>query len=244
MRCTECGRAAKSERRLRRTRRCKRLVAAGLLLGVTPFVVRTAEVAVKDGWRAAVPTTALIVAFPYLPDDMVSNSQWSLAARLGSGRASAWQKSLFQNTDALREILRKEMWGEDPKSAAAAAEALVMLTPDRASLIDEITQLLNERPEMDANVLSLLAEHEDCRTEQLASLLEQLLAVDNVARQCAAATACGHYGPLGRRFLPALLALEEKGGAWLHTCARGAIARILQLNLRPEEEDPVCKYPR
>ena len=95
MRCPECGREAKSEKRFFRTRRRWRVVAfaAVPLLAGTATALHVRATQTTNGWWANVPTTALI----YIVDDQSSaKALGELASRVyerGEPIASQWQFS-------------------------------------------------------------------------------------------------------------------------------------------------------
>ncbi len=62
--CPECGRAAKTERRLGKTRR--RWITAILcgLIAIAGYLTTLAPVAYRDGWHRAVPTSVLVFLAP------------------------------------------------------------------------------------------------------------------------------------------------------------------------------------
>ena len=64
--CSECGFAAKRERKLFRGKRCWKLVFVSLLLFAGSYSIRVTPDVKDRGWPAAVPTTVLIVSLPWL----------------------------------------------------------------------------------------------------------------------------------------------------------------------------------
>jgi hypothetical protein len=67
--CPECGRIAKSERRMKKTRRRWRWVPVAALLMLCGYITQLVPEARSNGWPSVVPTTALIAASPWLVRD-------------------------------------------------------------------------------------------------------------------------------------------------------------------------------
>ena len=63
-RCSECGYLARKERKLHKTRRHWRWAMIGVVVLVGAVTAGTTPKVKRDGWWAAVPTTALIIALP------------------------------------------------------------------------------------------------------------------------------------------------------------------------------------
>ena len=64
--CSECGYTAKKERRLFKARRRWRYVWLALLMLLAGHALRITPDVKQRGWVAAVPTTVLIAALPWL----------------------------------------------------------------------------------------------------------------------------------------------------------------------------------
>lgn len=118
LRCPECGRVARSERRLHRTRRRWRravfaagIVALGLALAAGPVVRR-------HGWSRLIPTTALVVVLPRLEHD---DARGLLARRIdGMWR---WQARWLASSTVT------QLNSPDAARRLAGAELLHMLSP-------------------------------------------------------------------------------------------------------------------
>lgn len=121
LKCSECGHEAPSERALHKPRRRWKLTAALLCL-IALCQLSWLETRISQGgWLAAVPTEALIVSMPYVPDwclqggDADSAQDRSLQGRLirrtaparlrrwTDDRATGWALS----TDRPRELIRR-----------------------------------------------------------------------------------------------------------------------------------------
>jgi hypothetical protein len=109
LRCPECGREARREGSLHRTRRRWRGVCIALVVMLAASPVWSVPRIRRDGWFGAVPTTILALAAP------MGGSQWEVAytpdwrvlkpphgscldltlERLNSERAWSWQSQLF-----------------------------------------------------------------------------------------------------------------------------------------------------
>src|SRR5262245_55198026 len=80
--CPECGRRARSERDLRRTRRRWRWAAASLPLFLAAYVAFATPRIVRSGWIGLVPTTGLIWwVGRYEPPEVYANSKMSAPTR-------------------------------------------------------------------------------------------------------------------------------------------------------------------
>ena len=64
MKCPECGRSVKQEKKLWRKRIRKRRVGLMLLLLATSYAGSVGERVAKHGWPQAVPSTLLIAGYP------------------------------------------------------------------------------------------------------------------------------------------------------------------------------------
>lgn len=69
LRCPECGREARRESRMHRSRRKRWAVLAACVLATFAWCASKVPIARRSGWPAAVPTTAMIVAIPWLCSD-------------------------------------------------------------------------------------------------------------------------------------------------------------------------------
>src|SRR5262245_34729523 len=67
--CSECGHAAKRERRLFKARRRWRLAGVALLMWIGGYALSVTPDFKQRGWIAAVPTKALILSMPFLHPD-------------------------------------------------------------------------------------------------------------------------------------------------------------------------------
>ena len=75
--CPECGRVARRELELGRTRRRKRLVVAAVLLVAAGQLGWLEGRVRRGGWLAAVPTEVLIVLIPQVPQEWLSRPRGS-----------------------------------------------------------------------------------------------------------------------------------------------------------------------
>src|SRR5262245_31316552 len=90
--CTECGRDAKRERRLFRTRRHWKAAWLGLVLLVAGLGSYVGGEVHRDGWIRATPTVAYIVALPWLDQ---STTLRELYSRIDSGDLRQWEYRLL-----------------------------------------------------------------------------------------------------------------------------------------------------
>ena len=107
-RCPECGREARSERRLHRTRRRRLAFALAVLLALAAGGAHKAPRVLRDGWPKHTPTTVLIWMLPGFDDEQgpacaelrARLDPWSMtmSARAGgmpADRLWGWQRSLL-----------------------------------------------------------------------------------------------------------------------------------------------------
>ncbi|MEM7228476.1 MAG: hypothetical protein AAF432_06645 [Planctomycetota bacterium] len=66
--CSECGKTAKRERRLFRVRRRWLIRAVAVMALIGSYTVNRAIIVKNESWEAAVPTTAMIIALPWIND--------------------------------------------------------------------------------------------------------------------------------------------------------------------------------
>lgn len=163
--CPECGRPARGEADLARTRRSKGLMWLGAVLLLVAMPVWYGWRVVKNGWRGLIPTTVLIAGLEYLPNSLVT-SPWvgpatkdSLQTRLYNGEMAAWQKAwltartngLKHRASTLEEAARAVSLGTggtaDPDLRRFAGEAM-----------DAVTTATGDRAVAGAIVLNVIAE--------------------------------------------------------------------------------------
>lgn len=73
LRCPECGREAKSESGLLRTRRRRWVAVIAVAIIAAGYPIYKVPRIVAGGWRGAVPSTALIAALPWLDHETVAD---------------------------------------------------------------------------------------------------------------------------------------------------------------------------
>ncbi len=95
--CPECGKAHKSKRSMRKTRRGKRWVAAAVVLWGMAYAASVTPKVQKNGWGAAVPRVVLVASLPFLSEEP------------GSGLASS---SFFPVTTIKISPIEKMIVGE------------------------------------------------------------------------------------------------------------------------------------
>src|SRR5262245_37748443 len=102
LRCPECGREAKGEGELLRTRRSRGLIALACVLLLVSYSVMKVTAVRAHGAFAAVPTTVLIAAMEWMPADLIHPS----AAPMRTG-------PVLRSGDPslLGRVEREEMWG-------------------------------------------------------------------------------------------------------------------------------------
>jgi hypothetical protein len=119
--CSECGYTAKKERRLFKARRRWRYVWLALLMLLAGHALRIAPEVRHRGWVAAVPTTVLILALPWLEAPSVSEGRlyfnterlpfsrtalcFELLDRYTRGSAPSWQSDWI-----MRRSVRLTTW--------------------------------------------------------------------------------------------------------------------------------------
>lgn len=105
-RCPECGRVTAERADFLKTRRRWWVVAPVLMLLACSYAVRVAPKVRRDGWPACIPTTALVLALPFLLSDYPP---------VGLGRDSAPPPTLLRDRlylDLLsNRAARDELWG-------------------------------------------------------------------------------------------------------------------------------------
>lgn len=93
LRCPECGREARSERALLRTRRHKRRAVGGLAMVVLAGAVAMLPRVVRDPW-SLVPTPALAVMLSFY-DDEAGRLYARLAGAVARGQTTRWERLLL-----------------------------------------------------------------------------------------------------------------------------------------------------
>jgi hypothetical protein len=122
LRCSECGHQARRERRLFRARRRWRFAVLGLAMIVGGYALRVTPAVKQRGWVAAVPTTAIIAALPWM-DDLCNTTpalraqrkyttRQILCAELYNARAKPfqmwrWQRSWLANRCLAGDAMRR-----------------------------------------------------------------------------------------------------------------------------------------
>jgi hypothetical protein len=96
--CPECGREARRESHLRRTRRRRLTLAAAICLALpSMYLLRQSEPVARHGWSELIPHRALIMGWSVLPEPMILDmnkagarlrSDTSLETRIDRGRVS------------------------------------------------------------------------------------------------------------------------------------------------------------
>ena len=142
-RCPECGHEATGERALFRTRRAPRLVGVAALMLIGAYGLGVVRGVNANGWVAAMPTTAMIIAMPWLSDKAVEGGDASLAGR-------SWNE---------------EMWGWQRRFLLRRCRRVIETTSDadqvtRAALLWSVVDTGHERPPrltVDAQISALRA---------------------------------------------------------------------------------------
>lgn len=115
--CPECGRIAKTERRLLRTRRKPLLYAALPLMFAAAWVSYIAPVAVT--WRSYIPTTVMIAGYEWMPETVIVSRGGkdvdALDYRLYDMDQSKWQRRW-----ALARLPRVIVAADDPATCVRA----------------------------------------------------------------------------------------------------------------------------
>lgn len=107
LRCTECGREARNEKALLRTRRAPGLLVITVVIFASAYALYLVPKVRERGWGAAAPTTALIIGLPWWSNEMVFFGPSSLRERLYEDEVWKWQESLLE-WRAARVVTRSE----------------------------------------------------------------------------------------------------------------------------------------
>lgn len=108
LRCPECGREAKCEARLHRSRRRRRWAALACLIGALAWGLSRGPIVRAKGWAAAVPTAALVVVLPWLePPGPKAVSRVNPTGSPHSIREALWVELL---TNRLRRGSKLPSW--------------------------------------------------------------------------------------------------------------------------------------
>lgn len=94
--CPECGRAHKTKRSMRKTRRGKRWVVAALGLWMLAYGASVTPKVQQSGWGAAVPETAWVLALPFLSEEVGSGVVSRTDSRAGM-KSSWFDKAVLEN---------------------------------------------------------------------------------------------------------------------------------------------------
>lgn len=104
--CTECGNEVSSERQLRRSRRSRLTMVMALLPILLVPIVQRGLYTWKVGWVGLLPTSVMVIAWEWLPDDIVgaqsSQFGWGTGARgtlfdrVDKNEMWEWQRALLK----------------------------------------------------------------------------------------------------------------------------------------------------
>jgi hypothetical protein len=208
--CPECGRVAKSEGELGRTRRSGRLALVGVGIVLLAYFVSATGRVLSLGWKAAVPTTVLIGGMEWLPNTLIQPTlgtmDGSLASRIERFELWDWQVEWYtrRQTESVSRARTVDQAVDRirllPGAAAGLPRFPVHLLPEALAMI--------EGPEpaarTGAELLSFAAESPGPET---------MHAVDRLA--------------------PQIVAAIERGGPYAWTLAR----LIHYRSLRPMSDD-------
>ncbi len=122
--CPECGREARSERRLFRTRRKRGLIELGVLVAALCYITLKIPQGRASGAFALVPTTLLIATYEYWPEPLISRSvpgasSASLFNRVAERDVFDWQQSWL-----MWRVERKLKAATDPREIIPMLEQL------------------------------------------------------------------------------------------------------------------------
>lgn len=152
LRCPECGREARSERRLLRTRRKRWALALCTVLLLASGAVLGTQRVRQDGWARYAPSTLLIWMLPTL-DDHESPAYRELRSRLAPSEGWFSLKREGGRLDTLWDWQRSLLAGRCTVAIAADAPAaahdlalmlLWQLGPDAAPAVPRLCELLGE----------------------------------------------------------------------------------------------------
>lgn len=133
-RCPECGRVVRSATDLSRTRRSRRLLAVGALLVSMSYVTLKGQSLDERGWAVFVPTTPVIVLFPWIPHEVlaVADSPWIQSRETlwpWQEQMLEWRaRRLFRNTSNAMSLVKASRYlSDDEASIKMREEAAVSL---------------------------------------------------------------------------------------------------------------------
>jgi len=122
--CPECGKNARTERRLLRTRRRWGRFAIALTLSAAGYVSSRVPAWRDGGWSELVPTTALVLAAPAHADSshvlfgsttLLNDCQKALWKRMRDGNFWRWQSSLYVARCIASESITPSDWFRTPQ---------------------------------------------------------------------------------------------------------------------------------
>ena len=117
LRCSECGYAAKREKKLFKTHRRWRWMLVAIVLLVAGHVTHTAPRIQKAGWIGTIPTTILITVFPWQ-----HKMRWITTLAYQPG----WAEAIYQELE--RRINSNETWQwQRHKLAKMSADLLIFV---------------------------------------------------------------------------------------------------------------------
>jgi hypothetical protein len=239
LRCPACACTARGERSLHRTRRSPVLIALGLAALAPTYVASVVPKVRTMGPNAAVPTGALVAAWPWLPP--------ALQGELGSGKTnrqlSGWQSGLLRwqcgrvigrSADvelvkrAVRDYPGPEALGAPPVASSALVGGMLAEycseDPDRAERAASLFAVLAPEflpTELDAPAAAIVSE---AVVRGLGSSRESVVERSAVAAQYLGRHAKGVLVPL--RNLVQGLAQEQDGARELDARGQTAVAAI------------------
>jgi HEAT repeat protein len=201
LRCPECGKTARSERQLRKTRRRPLFAALAVVVVIIGLALPYVQYVRSVGWSEAAPTLYYIAK---LPDIDAGSEQEELARRIRSGTMRQWEyrylvnrcitilnthdvetEELVRTIDLLTHLEIAGRVGRKGRPWASWARASEI---DPEGVVDSARRLL-ERGNADVSIaaITMLDFVETDISEAIPALLGQLVADDASIRAAAAA---------------------------------------------------------
>lgn len=94
--CPECGKAHKTKRSMRRTRRGKRWIAAVVAVWLMAYAASVTPKVQKNGWGAAVPRVVLVASLPFLSEEQGAGIYSTVGFGNGGVAPSRWDSFMMK----------------------------------------------------------------------------------------------------------------------------------------------------
>ncbi|MHA7814301.1 MAG: hypothetical protein ACX94C_13035 [Phycisphaerales bacterium] len=97
--CPECGKAHKTKRSMRKTRRGKRWVVAAFGLWMLAYGASVTPKVQKNGWGAAVPRVVLVMSLPFISEEPGSGLTTAIPFSVSTIKVSAFEKMILDEIE-------------------------------------------------------------------------------------------------------------------------------------------------